>query len=141
MKRLRTIEDTNKVKHEVKNKVKNEIKNKVKNEVKNEDIKEIIDFVDKPLRFEAKELINEIKTIQKDVDDRKLKFRSGNNINYDFSDYKIFKELFRELYYRQFTIDGAESKQDKFNIVLNLLKTYNPRDNKYIKAKREGKNY
>ena len=106
-----------------------------KNEVKNEDIKEITDFVDEPLSFEAKELINEIKTIQKDVDHRKLKFRDGNNIDYDFSDYKTFKEVFRDLYYRTFTIDDSESKQDEFNTVLNLLKTYNPRDNKYIEAK------
>ena len=97
--------------------------------------KEITDFVDEPLSFEAKELINEIKTIQKDVDYRKLKFRDGNNIDYDFSDYKTFKELFRDLYYRKFTIDDSESKQDEFNTVLNLLKTYNPRDNKYIEAK------
>ena len=32
---------------------------------------------------------------------------------YDFSDYKTFKELFRDLYYRTVTIDEAESKQDE----------------------------
>ena len=55
LKRLKNIEDTN----------------KVKNKVKNKGIKEVTDFVDQPLRFEAKELINEIKVIQKDVDYRK----------------------------------------------------------------------
>ena len=59
----------------------------------------------------------------------------GNNTDYDFSDYKTFKELFRDLYYRQFTIDDAESKQDEFSAVLTHLKIYNPRDNKYIEAK------
>ena len=30
---------------------------------------------------------------------------------YDFSDYRTFKELFRDLYYRKVTIDETESKQ------------------------------
>ena len=85
LKRLKNIED----------------KNKVKNKVENKDIKEVTDFVNQPLSFEAKELINEIKAIQKDVDYRKLKIRGGNNVDYDFSDYKIFKELFRELFYKK----------------------------------------
>ena len=71
LKRLKNIEDENKV-----------------NKVKNKDIIEVTDFVDQPLRFEAKELINEIKTIQNNVDYRKLRFRGGNNTDYDFSDYK-----------------------------------------------------
>ena len=29
---------------------------------------------------------------------------------YDFSDYKTFKELFRDLYYRTVTIDEVESR-------------------------------
>ena len=83
LKRLKNIED----------------KNKVKNKVENKDIKEVTDFVNQPLSFEAKELINEIKTIQKNVNYRKLKIKGGNMKEYDFSDYKTFKELFRDLYY------------------------------------------
>ena len=52
LKRLKNIED----------------ENKVKNKVKNKDIKEVTDIVDQPLSFEAKALINEIKNIQKNVD-------------------------------------------------------------------------
>ena len=74
-----------------------EDKYKVENKVKNKDIIEVTDFVDQPLNSKAKELINEIKTIQKNVDYRKLKIRGGNNADYDFSDYKTFKELFRGL--------------------------------------------
>ena len=58
-----------------------EVKNKA-----NENIKEVTNFVDQPLSFEAKELIKDIKNIQKDVDYRKLKIRGGNNVDYDFSD-------------------------------------------------------
>ena len=42
-----------------------EDKNKVKNKAQNKDIKEVTDFVDQALSFEARELIKEIKTIQK----------------------------------------------------------------------------
>ena len=92
LKKLKNIEDKNEKPLEVKNKT-------------NENIKEVIDFVNQPLSFEAKELINEIKVIQKNVDYKKLKIRGGNNTDYDFSDYKTFKELFRDLYYKQTTID------------------------------------
>ena len=92
LKRLKNIEDKNEKLLEVKNKT-------------NENIKEVIDFVNQPLSFEAKELINEFKVIQKNVDYKKLKIRGGNNTDYDFSDYKTFKELFRDLYYKQTTID------------------------------------
>ena len=48
--------------------------------------------------------------MQKDVDYRKLKITGGNKITYYFSDYKAFKELFRDLYYKNMTIDEAEKK-------------------------------
>ena len=65
-------------------------------------------------------MLKEIKTIQKNFDYRKLKIKGGNRKEYDFSDYKTFKELFRDLYYKIVTIDEVESKQDEFNVVLNF---------------------
>ena len=119
LKRLKDIED----------------KNKVKNKVQNKDIKEVTDFVNQPLSFEAKELINEIKNIQKNVDYRKLKIIGGDKKEYDFSDYRTFKELFRDLYCRTITIDEVESKQDEFNTVLDLFKKYSPKHDKYVTLK------
>ena len=55
--------------------------------------------------------------------------------DYDFSDYRTFKELFRDLYYRTITIDEAKSKQDEFNVVLHVLKNYNPKHDKYFALK------
>ena len=55
--------------------------------------------------------------------------------DYDFSDYRTFKELFRDLYYRTISIDEAESKQDEFNTVLHLLKKYSPKHDKYVTLK------
>ena len=115
LKRLKNIEDENKV--------------------KNKDIKEVTDFVNQPLSFEAKELINEIKTIQKNVNYRKLKIIGGDKKEYDFSDKKTFKELFRNLYYGNLTIDEAKSKQDEFNVVLHVLKKYSSKHDKYITLK------
>ena len=47
---------------------------------KAEYIKEVTNFVEKPLRQEAIALINEIKSIQKYVDYIKLKFTDGNKL-------------------------------------------------------------
>ena len=107
LKRLKNIED------------KNEKLLKPKN--KTENVKEVADFVNEPLRLEAKELIKQIKIIQKDVDYGKLKIRGSNNVHYDLSNYKTFKELFRDLYYRKITIDDAERKQDEFDVMLYHL--------------------
>ena len=116
LKRLKNIED----------------KNKVENKVENKGIKEVTDFVDQPFSFEAKELLEEIKTIQKNVDYRKLKI---NMKDYDFSEYKTFKELFSDLNYTNITTDESESKQDEFNTVLRVLKSYSPKHDKYVTLK------
>ena len=73
--------------------------------------------------------------MQKDVDYRKLKIRGGNNVDYDFSDYRTFKELFRDLYYKKTTIDDVEGKQDEFSAVISVLEGYAPRDNKFVETK------
>ena len=121
LKRLKNIEDKNEQQLKT-------TKNKTKN------IKEVTDFVEEPLGPEAKALIKEIRTIQKDVNYRKLKIRGGNNATYDFSDYKTFKGLFRDLYYRKMTIDDAEHIQDEFNAMLGVLSNYTPKVQKYIEA-------
>ena len=54
------------------------------NKVKNKDIKEVTDFVNQPLSFEAKELMK-LKTY------RKLKIIGADKKEYDFSDYRTFK--------------------------------------------------
>ena len=81
---------------------------KIKNQIEN--IKQVTDFIKEPLSLEAKALIEEIRAMQNDVDYRKLIIRGGNNITYDFSNYKTFKELFRNLYYKKMTINDAEQK-------------------------------
>ena len=84
LKRLKKIEDQNEELLKAKNKTEN--------------IREVTDFVDEPLSLEARDLIEEIRVIQKDVDYRKVKIRGGNNSDDDFTDYKTFKELFEGFY-------------------------------------------
>ena len=127
LKRLKNIEDKNEKLLEVKNKTEN--------------IKEVTDFANQPLRFEAMELIEEIIVIQKDVDYRKLKIRGSNDVDCDFSDYKTFKELFRDLYYKKVIIDDVEANQYEFDTVMNSSKNYIPRNNKYTEAKNKLLNY
>ena len=43
-------------------------------------------------------LFGEIKTMQKNVDYRKLKLTAGNNVTYDF---KTFNNLFKDLHLKQ----------------------------------------
>ena len=78
LKKLKNIEDKNKQQLKT-------TKNKT------EKIKEVTDFIKEPLSLEVKALIEEIRTTQKDVNYRKLKIRGGNNVTYDFRDYKTFK--------------------------------------------------
>ena len=80
-------------------------------------------------------LIDEIKSIQKDVDHRKLKIIGGNNVTYDFSDFKTFNDLSEDLYFRKMLIDDAEIKQNEFDAKLNTLSRYSPNKDEYIEAK------
>ena len=102
---------------------------------KTENIKEITDFIKKPLSPEAKALTEKIRTIQKDVDHRKLKITGGNKVTYDFSDYKTFNKLSEDLYFKKMIIVDAEMKQHEFNSVLGALSNYALKIQKYIEAK------
>ena len=51
---------------------------------------------------------------------------SGYKFTYDFRYYKRFKELFRDIYYRNMSINKVERKQDEFDAVLNALSKYSP---------------
>ena len=84
LKRLKNIEDKNEQLLKI-------TKNKTEN------IKEVT-YSKEALSPDAKALIEEIKTIHKNVDYKKLKIIGGNKITHDFSDYKTFSELFNDLY-------------------------------------------
>ena len=43
--------------------------------------------------------------------------------------------MFKNLYYKKITIDEAERGQNESNVIMNALKAYSPRNNKYIETK------
>ena len=88
---------------------------------KNQNKNKVTDFVKELLCLEEKELIEEIRIIQKDVDYRKLKITDGNKNTNDFSDYKRFRELLKNIYYRNMSINKAEQRQGEFETVLGVL--------------------
>ena len=122
LKRLKNIEDKNEEQLKA-------VKNKAEKE------KEVTNFVKEPLSLEANGLIEEVRIIQKDIDYRKWKTTGGNKVTYDFSDYKTFKELFRDLYYRKITIDEAERKVDEFDTTISALSKSPTKKKEYIEAK------
>ena len=71
LKRLKNIEDKNEEQLKA-------IKSK------NWNIKEVTDFVEEPLSLEAKASTEDFRSIQKDVDYRKLKITGGDKNTYDF---------------------------------------------------------
>ena len=121
-KRLKNIEDKNEELLKIR-------KNKTEN------IKKITNFSEETFSPEAITLFEEIKTIQKNVDYRKLKIIGGNNVAYDFSDFKTFNDLYKNLYSKKMLIDDAEMKQDKFNAKLSALSGYSPKKQEYIEVK------
>ena len=71
---------------------------------------------------EAKNMLGKLNNQEKLIHYRKINFRGGNNIDYDFSNFRPLKELFKAIYYGEILIPGAEGEQDEFNDVLNILK-------------------
>ena len=67
LKKLKNIEDKNE---------------QLKINHKTENVKEVTDFIKEPLSQEAIDLIKEIKTIQKNVNYKKLSFTGGNKVAY-----------------------------------------------------------
>ena len=68
---------------------------KIKN--KTENIKEITNFFEECPSPKVRTLIEEIRIIQKHIDYRKLKIIVGTNVAYDFSDFKKFNDLFKDI--------------------------------------------
>ena len=54
---------------------------------------------------------------------------------YDFSNYKTFRELYRDLYYKEMKINNAEMRQNEFISITDALNDYIPKSQKYNEAK------
>ena len=58
-------------------------------------------------------MVENLNNQEKLINCRKLNFRGGNNVDYDFSEY--LKELFKAIYHRNVTIEKAERIQEEFD--------------------------
>ena len=61
-------------------------------------------------------MLEKLNNQEKLINYKKLYFKGGrNNLDYDFSEYRSLKELFKAIYYRNIRIEKAERIRDEFN--------------------------
>ena len=89
-------------------------------------IKTIDYTIKEELSQEAKNILKKLNNQEKFINYKKLYFKRGNNLDYDFSEYSSLKELFKAIYYRNIRKEKAERIQDEFNGVYGALEKYNP---------------
>ena len=65
----------------------------------------------------------------------RLYFKASDMNEFDFRDFKTVRKLFRAIYYRNLSIEDAETNQITFEGTLNVLERYNPKKPDYKTAK------
>ena len=98
-------------------------------------IKSIGYTIKEELSQEAKNILEKLTYQEKLINYKKLYFKGGNKVEYDFTEYRSLKELFKAIYYRNIRIEKTERIQDEFNTITGALDLYNPRKTKYIEDK------
>ena len=59
-------------------------------------------------------MIEKLNNQEKLINYRKFKFKGGNNIDYDFTNFRPVRELFRAIYYGEILIPAA--KREHMNL-------------------------
>ena len=97
------------------------------------------------LSQEAKNMLEKLNNQEKLVNYKKLYFKGGNKVDYDFTNFISLIELFKAIYHGKILIPGAEREQDEFNDKLNKLERYRPRTSNFKNDKKSllinGKNF
>ena len=81
-------------------------------------------------------MLDKLSNQEKLIDYKKPNFRGGNNVDYDFSNFRSLRELFRVIYYGEILIAAAEAEQDDFYYMLNKLESYRASPAKYIAGRK-----
>ena len=90
------------------------------------------------LSQEAENMLEKLNNQEKIINYKKLYFKGGNKVDYDFTNFIFLRELFRIIYYGEILIPGAKREQDEFDDMIDILKTYRPRKNsKYYGLKQD----
>ena len=80
-------------------------------------------------------MIKEIESIEKNVDPDKIPFIGGNKKFYSFDSFKTLEKLYKDIPYKNMTIDKAELKQNKIAEKIDDLRAYPARGSKCIDLK------
>ena len=87
-----------------------------------------IGYTDKEeLSQEEKNMLEKLNNQKKLINYKKIGFAGGNKIDYNFSDYRSLKELFKTIYCRNITIEEAEGIQGEANATIDALGEYKPK--------------
>ena len=86
-----------------------------------------IGYIVKELSQEAKNILKKLSNQEKIINYRKLYFKGGNKVEYDFTEYRPLLEFFKAIYYRNISIEEAEAIQDELNGVYGALEIYKPK--------------
>ena len=101
-------------------------------------IKSIGYTVKEELIQEARNMLEKLNNQEKLISHKKLYFKRGNKVDYDFTKFSSLIELFRAIYYGETLILDAEREQDDFDDIIEILKAYKTRKNsKFYKLKQD----
>ena len=81
-------------------------------------IKSVINVLGNELSQEAKNVLYTLNNQEKNSNCKILSFNRDKNLVFDFRDYRYLKELFRDIFYKNFVIEEAERVQYEVNPVL-----------------------
>ena len=106
----------------LKDKIEEQLKMIENKESKQLGIKSVINVFGDELSQEVKNVLYTLSNQEKSINCKILSFKRDKNLVFDFRDYRYLKELFRDIYYKNFIIEEAERVQYEFNPVLDDLK-------------------
>ena len=99
-------------------------------------IKSIGYTIRQELSQEAKNMLEKLNNQEKFINYKKLHLKGCNNSEYDFTDYRSLKKLFKAIYYRNLEIKEAKRIQDEFDAVFGALDNYAPKKVKYVSGRK-----
>ena len=80
-------------------------------------------------------MLEKLNNQEKLINYRKLNVTGGNKVDYNFSECRSLKELFKTVHYINITIEKTERIQEESNTVINALKNYKSKKTKYKENK------
>ena len=83
-------------------------------------------ILDEELSQEAKNMITKLSIQEKIIDYTNLRFKRNKNLEFDFREYRSLKNMLKEIYCRNISIDKAEDTQREFKNLYDALEKYRP---------------